>query len=230
MLKEKTRAVVQSLLKINDSVIFTYPTICVRSGKSTFAFFDCSKHGEEPFPEFGTFHTSEMLSLVNLIPDAEVSIEDRQMLIQNSKNKIKYLTSKLLMLEETSRQDPELLIRMRANKKLLDFELSQKEIDSAIKISDLLKGLENFVISGKDNVLSIEVKGDEKSTNSYSIEVQGKCEEDIEFIIDIKSIKNLPSGDYSISLHQNAKGTIVAIFTHKTIDGLAIVLTGKLSK
>jgi hypothetical protein len=227
MLNEKTRAVLSSLTKVNNSIIHTYPIISVRSAKNMFAFFDCSKHGEEQFEEFGTFDTTEMLTLVGLIEKPEINISDRIMTIKNDKNKVVYLTSKLLMLEDTCRTDSTLISRMKANSVLTSFDLSQKDIETAIKASTLLKGLDNFIITANDDKVNIEVRGDEKSSNTFEIVTNATVNESVEFTLSMSYISRLPSGDYSITLNKNPKGTIVAIFTHKGIEGLDLVISGK---
>lgn len=230
MLNEKVRAGLSSLVKINNSIIHTYPVTGIRSGKNIFAFFDVSKQGEEQFEEYSTFDTTEMLSLVGLIDKPEISIDNRLMTIRNGKNKISYMTSKTMILEDTSRVDPTLITRMKANEVLAEFDLTQKEIESTIKTSALLKGLDDFVIkcSGEETV--IEIRGDEKSSNSFEISVPAKVAVDIEFTLSMANVSKIPAGDYSVTLNRNPKGNIVTIFTHKTIEGLDIVISGKAEK
>jgi hypothetical protein len=230
MLNEKSRAVLSSLLKINNSVIHTYPVTGVRSGKNIFAFFDVSKHGEEDFEEYSTFDTTEMLSLVSLLDKPSISLDGRVMTIKNDKNKIVYMTAKTLMLEDTSRVDPTLITRMKANEVLAEFELTQKEIESTIKTSSLLKGLENFVIKVSGDQAVVEVRGDEKSSNSFEIHTPAKVAVETEFTLSMPNVAKIPSGDYSVTLNRNPKGTIVAIFSHKTIEGLDVVISGKAEK
>ena len=83
ILNNKTLKVLQSLSLVNNSVIMSYPIVCVKDGKSVQAFFDVSKLGEEEFQEFGIYGISDFLSAVSLVTDPSIQLDGTVLRISN---------------------------------------------------------------------------------------------------------------------------------------------------
>jgi hypothetical protein len=227
MLNKDTMEVLSQLGQINQSQIITYPVTTIILGKAIQAFLDISKLGEEEFDEIGVFDINQLSSVISVIDDAEISNDNGTLTIKNKNQSIKYGTTTIDIIESECRGNPDLIDRISQNEKVLEFELDAKELDRIKKMSGLLKELSDLVISSENGNINIAVTSKEKSSNNYSVSVEGTSEDDIEMSLVMDAVKKLPNSGYKISIHRSKKGSLVAVFKSTGVEGLSIVLSAK---
>lgn len=228
MLNKDTREILSQLSQINQSQIINYPVTTIILGKSMQAFLDLSKIGEEEFTEFGVFDINQLNSVVSLIDDPSITIDEGTLTIKNNSQSIKYGTTLIELLESECRGNPDLLKRITGNnEKVVEFTLEAKELDRLKKMSGLLKELSDLVITSENGIINLSVTSKEKSSNNYSVNVEGSSTEDIKMILIMDVIKKLPNSGFKIGIYKSSKGSLVAVFSSTGVDGLDIVISAK---
>lgn len=228
MLNKDTREILSQLSQINQSQIITFPVSTIILGKAIQAFLDLSKLGEEEFDEIGVFDINQLNSVISVIDDPVISNENGTLTIKNDAQSIKYGTTTIDIIESECRGNPDLLGRITGNnEKVAEFEVDAKELDRLKKMSGLLKELSDLVISSKDGVINLSVTSKEKSSNNYSVNVEGSATEDINMIVIMDAVKKLPNSGFKVGVYKSSKGSLVAVFTSTGVQGLDIVLSAK---
>ena len=219
-INEKTRKVLQSLSPINNSVIMTYPNVCVKDGKSIQAYFDISKFGESDFEEFGIYGITDFLSAVSLVNDPEITLDNSVLRITNKNTKVSYNTANVALLNEQCRGDFELLTRIKANEKIGSFDLSSEDFKALKVASNTLKDLPNLIIT-------LEIRANEKTSNSFTTTLGAETTEEFKIIVLLSMLKKIPNGDFKVDVYKSKKGSKVLVFTSKNIESLEIILSVK---
>jgi len=228
MLNKNTREILGQLGQINQSQIITYPVTTIMLGKAIQAFLDVSELGETEFAEIGVFDINQLNSVVSVIDDPEISNDNGTLTVKNKSQSIKYGTTTIDIIESECRGNPELLQRITGNNTLvMDFEIDAKELDRLKKMSGLLKDLTDLIISSEDGQISLEVTSKEKSSNNYSVDVQGNIIEEVSMSLIMDVVKKLPNSGFKVSVYKSSKGSLVAVFTSTGVEGLNIVLAAK---
>jgi len=230
MLNTNTRAVLSQLGAINNSMIITYPITTVIMGKNMQAFLDVRKLDEEPFEEIGVFSINEFNSVINVIDNPVIENQNGTLLISNENTSIKYGTTSIDIIESECRGKPGLLEKIQTNPdntKVLSFELSVKELDRLKKMSGLLKDLSDLVITGEGDTVNLKVTSKEKSSNNYTVNIEGEVNEEVSMRLVMDVVNKLPASNYSVSIYKSAKGSLVSVFTSTNVEGLSIVLSAK---
>jgi hypothetical protein len=235
MLNKKTREVLVQLGQINQSQIISYPTTIVKMGKSIQAFLDVSSTadngcGETEFDEIGVYIINELNSVINVIDDPEITNDNGTLTIQNSESSIKYGTTPLDILESESRGNPEVIERVmnpERNTKVLSFDLDIKNLDKIKKMSGLLKNLSDLKIVGSGSTVTLTVTSKEKSSNNFSINIDGEVNEDTSLLLLMDAVNKLPASSYTVHVFKSAKGSLVTVFESTNVDGLKILVSAK---
>jgi len=249
MLNTTTRKVLGSLGQINQRQIISYPVTVIKMGKSIQAFLDVSKQapvdkndeehkgcGEEPFEEIGVYQISELNSTFNLIDDADIVdvINDNGILtIKGNDSVTTYNTVSIDLIESEARGNPEMIKKVKnpeRNTKVMEFDITSKNLDTIKKASSVLKDLSDLIISGNSDESKVEVRvtSKEKSSNSFKIMLDGNVNEEvIKITLVMDYINKLPASDYSVQVYKSSKGSLVAVFESKNIDGLDIIISSK---
>lgn len=228
MLNKNTREVLGQLSQVNQSQIITYPVTTIISGKAIQAFLDLSKLGEEEFDEIGVFDINQLNSVVSVLEEPTITNDNGTLTIKNDSQSIKYGTTTIDIIESECRGNPDLLGRITGNNvKVIDFELDAKELDRLKKMSGLLKELSDLVISSKDGKTNLSVTSKEKSSNSYSVDVDGSSAEDVSMSLNMDIVKKLPNSGFNVAVYKSSKGSLVAVFTSTGVPGLDLVLAAK---
>jgi hypothetical protein len=220
--------VLSQLGQINQSQIITYPVTTIILGKAIQAFLDISKLEDKEFDEIGVFDINQLSAVISVIEDADITNDNGTLTIKNKEQSIKYGTTTINIIQSECRGQPDLLDRIiNNNEKVMDFSIDAKELDRIKKMSGLLKELSDLKISSTDGKVSIAVTSKEKSSNNYTVTVEGKAEEDINMLLVMDAVKKLPNSSYDVSIHKSKKGSLVAVFKSTGVDGLSIVLSAK---
>jgi len=239
MLELNTRKVLQSLTKINEKMIFTYPRMCVKMGLSVQAFLDLDKLGEEQFNEFGIFDFNGFASSVNIDKDPEISLVDignrtqaLHIIDKTTNGKTKHITTQIETLEDMGcRGDlelPDKMLNPDRNTKIVEFEISRDQFDILRKKAKQYHMTEVTINANINGDIKLGVNGVEESTNDYSLTFDGEVIEDINMVLDIKLVDLLPIGAYKIAIIKSKKGNSIPVFISTTIDGLIITMARKM--
>jgi len=235
MLNQKTREILGALSAINQSQIISYPVTVVKMGKSIQAFLDVSSQEdngcqEEEFDEIGVYVINELNSVINVIDNPEISNDNGILTIKNDTSSITYGTTPLDIIESESRGNPDVIknvMNPERNTKVLSFDLENKELDRIKKMSGLLKSLSDLSIEAKDGAIKVTVKSKEKSSNNFSINVQGDIIEELSMLLLMDSVNKLPASDYKVQIFKSSKGSLVSVFESIDVDGLKILVSSK---
>lgn len=242
MLNKNTREILGALGTINQSQIVSYPVTVVKMGKSIQAFLDLSKPasvekgdglkgcGEEEFDEFGVYTISELNSVISVIDNPEITNDNGTLTIANSENSITYGTTSLDIIESESRGKPEIINNIKnpeRNTKVMSFDLDIKNLDKIKKMSGLLKNLSDLNIKAENDKITMTVTAKEKSSNNFVLNMQGTINEDTDVTLLMDSVNKLPNGSYEVELYKSSKGTLIAVFNSKDVDGLDILVSSK---
>ena len=229
MLTKKTQAILSDLAAISTAAIIDYPITGIQdSGKSMVAFIDLSQFGEEEFEKFGIFNLSELLSILGVIDNAEVNLDDEGVItIKNDNSSIKYFTTNLDLLSQTFSANPKIPENIKAAPSAMSFTLESSVLDKLKKTSTLMK-LEHLVVNtNSDDEIQLTITGINKdSSNNYKIKVtEAENTGTHKIILDMENIKKLPAGNYSVKVAQNAKTkSYITMFSSKDIPSLEIVV------
>jgi len=235
MLNQKTREVLGALGAINQSQIISYPVTVVKMGKSIQAFLDVSSEAEngcqeEEFDEFGVYVINELNSVINVIDDPEITLDNRILTIKNDNSSVQYGTTQLEVIESEARGNPQVIdnvMNPERNTKVLSFNLNNKELDRIKKMSGLLKNLSDLKIEAKDGEVTLTVTAKERSSNNFSVTIDGEVGEELTMLLLMDSINKLPSSDYKVHIFKSSKGSLVAVFESEDVDGLRILVSSK---
>lgn len=153
---------------------------------------------EEEFPvQFGIYDLNEFLGVLSLNDNSELKFEKDHVLIKSTsgRSRIKYYYSDVEMLTHPTKD-----IKMPLTE--VSFVLDH---DTLIKIKRAAStlALEEVAITGKNNVLTLSVIDQDNATsNTFSIDIAGKFEEEkFKFIFNINNLKMI-SGDYEVNISQ----------------------------
>ena len=147
---------------------------------------------------------------------------------KNDFQSIKYGTTTIAIIEAECKGNPDLLGRITGNNTLvMDFEIDAKELDRLKKMSSLLKELSDLVISSEDGKINLSVTSKEKSSNNYSVDVEGNIIEEVSMSLIMDIVKKLPNSGFKVSVYKSSKGSLVAVFTSTGVEGLDLVLAAK---
>jgi len=207
MLNQKTREILGALGAINQSQIISYPVTVVKMGKSIQAFLNVSSQAdngcqEEEFDEFGVYIINELNSVINVIDNPEITLDNRILTIKNDNSS-------------------------ERNTKVLSFDLQNKELDRIKKMSGLLKNLTDLKIEAIGDNIKLTVTAKEKSSNNFSVSAKGEVIEELSMLLLMDSVNKLPGSDYKVQIFKSSKGSLVAVFESTDVDGLRILVSSK---
>jgi len=235
MLNQKTREILGALGAINQSQIISYPVTVVKMGKSIQAFLDVSSQAdngcqEEEFDEFGVYVINELNSVINVIDNPEITLDNRILTIKNDNSSVQYGTTQLEVIESEARGNPQIIdnvMNPERNTKVLSFDLQNKELDRIKKMSGLLKNLTDLKIEAIGDDIKLTVTAKEKSSNNFSVSAKGEIIEELSMLLLMDSVNKLPASDYKVQIFKSSKGSLVAVFESTDVDGLRILVSSK---
>jgi hypothetical protein len=233
VLSENTRKVLSQLTDINKIAVIDYPLMNVKSESGTVvAFFSTKDLGEQEFEPFGVFNTQELLQVIGLSEDPEIVLENNIISITGSDSSIRYTTTDLGILGDYTKYKPVVLEKTKAVDTVTEFKLSADNFSRLKKASDVFKNLEDFIIksddSGKVNIEIGESNKKIKNSNSYTLSVDAEVQKEIDISIDVKNIKIIPTGNYTVQIKYNEdKDAYRVLMVSEDIDSLEFIIAIK---
>lgn len=233
MLSKNTQLVINQLKDITPSVIFSYPITGIRDpNKTIIAFIELDKLGDEEFEEFGVLQVRQFMDLLSIAgEDSDISITNGIVHIESKDLKCKYLTNDLDTLEANFRAKPTMLANVEKTPSASEFKLTAQELDKIKKVSTLLS-LENFIVSSRNNKVSINVGNTSINNKSEGNEFQvtiNECviNEECDVLLSINNVRKLPQSDYNVKIAKSANGNVIIRFVSDKIPGLTIFIATK---
>lgn len=230
MLNQKTQAILSELSAISPAAVLKYPITGIQdASKSMIAFVDFSEFDEAEFEDFGIFNMQELLSVINIVEDAEVEMDDSIITIKNDNMEVKYVTTNIDLLESTYSANPKVRENIKKATEVVTFDITTGTLDKLKKTSSLMK-LEHLKIQSDGDEVLMNIgsftsgKGD--SNNSFKMKVaDADVNEDCEVILKMDYLRNLPTSAYTVQVRKNPKtGSYITMFSSKDIPSLDIVI------
>lgn len=228
MLNTATRKILGDLTAISSTCIVSYPKTGVQDlDRSIVAFIDLEKLGETEFEPFGLMNVSEFLSLVSLIDNADINIENRVATVKNSDVESKYYTTAISIIEEAYGTNAAILENIDKAFEAATFDITAAELDKLKKTSGFLKVPDLNISAGEGEVVLNITDTTVKDSNSYKVKVNASVSDaEMNIVLDMNNIKKIPSGAYNIKIAKNQKsGSYITKWTSLDLDCLQIVVS-----
>ena len=116
---------------------------------------------------------------------------------------------------------------MKSNEKVMDFVLDIKDLEKIKKMSGLLKDLSDLVITTDNGEIQLKVTSKEKSSNNFSLNMDGTITEEITMNLVMDIVNKLPASAFNVSIFKSKKGSLVSVFDSINVEGLSIVIAAK---
>ena len=220
MLNSKTRKIFKDLGSIGNSAIIRYPlTPIIQLDRALISFIDLEALGEEQFEEFGIYHLSEFLSLVDLYEGGEIKRNGNVIELKNESSSQKYKTSDLDVLEIFDMPSA-VLEKIQETTPEVTFTLTSDRLDKVKKVSSLLS-LKSFIIEAQGdelNLVACELSENGAYMNEAVHNISGaEVTNDTKVVFDMANILKIPSIDFEVSIIKNQKtGNYISLW--KAID------------
>ncbi len=224
MFKQDTREILKSLIPITNKFVIQSPRIVFTDEfKQIVCSFDVSQI-EEFKEKIAINDMANFLSAVDLLEDPEITIKDRIINIKNSKSSIKYLTSDLKSIDETSYKVVE---STKGVNTIFSFTMSTDLIESLSKAMQVFKTSDTVFIKKEGESVSISLGQNESfnaATNEFSINIEDyDSSTDFEVKIPAQSLLRIPTLEYNFEVKYNEERDSYRIYLSNQV--LEIVLS-----
>jgi hypothetical protein len=152
---------------------------------------------EETFDkDVSIYDLSELLSVLNIAPDGEITLHENRLDVKWGKSKVKYAFADQILMRDAIAAS-----KKNVNYPVVDveFELTGETLSSLHKASSILKAPYVGIYSNEGKV---NLKVFDKAlvnSNVFVVETEVDTTEDFEVVLDITNLKLL-GGDYTVSL------------------------------
>ncbi len=224
MFKQDTREILKSLIPITNKFVIQSPRIVFTDEfKQIVCSFDVSQI-EEFKEKIAINDMANFLSAADLLEDPEITIKDRIINIKNSKSSIKYLTSDLKSIDETSYKVVE---STKGVNTIFSFTMSTDLIESLSKAMQVFKTSDTVFIKKEGESVSISLGQNESfnaATNEFSINIEDyDSSTDFEVKIPAQSLLRIPTLEYNFEVKYNEERDSYRIYLSNQV--LEIVLS-----
>ena len=197
-ISKPTVSVLKNFSGINGSIMLKPGNeVCtVSPQRNIFAKFQAT----ENFPvQVPLYDLNDMINALSLFDDPDCDFKSKHLIINNDKQKMKYVYSDEATVSEAPTINPELLKNPKAK-----FDLDNETLSQLIRASSVIGG---DVLSLNKKAEKFEIVSHDKSnkdSNKYEIELEKDLEFDGDFSIHllVENIKMLPL-DYAVSMYEN---------------------------
>lgn len=216
MLNKNTREILNSLTKINNSIIVSYPVTSVIFGKSIQSYLDLSKMDEQEFKEFGIYAYDKFNNILKIFKEPEINIKDNTLEIIEDKFSLNFATARVSLLENDCRGNYELINKIKKNKEVFNFKLTLEHFSKIKKVVSTLDSLEDFKMetNSENNSIKIKMFSLQSSIDSFEFDVNENLNiyENSSIILLIENLMKIPVGEYNIRIFKSEKGNYITLF------------------
>jgi hypothetical protein len=203
-LSKNTLDVLRNFSSINQNILIKAgKTLSTRTvAKNIFVTADV----DDEFPqEFGIYNAPELLGVISLFTDPELTFNENSLTISQGKNKVQYVFASPEVLDY-----PDKAIKMP--KADASFELAEEDLKSLLKAGSVLSATD-LLIQGDGSTITCTVLDPKNpSSNTFAVEV-GTTDQVFSSYIKLENLK-MPPSIYMVSLSSKK----IAQFSSKTIS------------
>jgi hypothetical protein len=208
MLNKNSLQVLNSITKITNSAIISYPvTTITNSKRDVLCNIDFSKIDEEGWQEFGIMDLSSFLNAISILDDPTIEQDGIFIKAHDTNSNIEFVTSYPSTLEDFT-ANPDIIESTSKAPSILEVPIDADLFTKIKKGASVFKNLlDLFVISEGDKVY---LKTGNKETytsasNSYThyLEPNLNTGKDFQLVFPIENFLNLPQMDFTMKVKYN---------------------------
>jgi len=113
------------------------------------------------------------------------------------------------------------------NQKIISFVISKEDLENIKKMSNLLRDSKDLLIESMNDKVTITLKSEERSSNTYTIEIDGSTDENTRLVLPVENFNKLIPSGYNVSIYKSKKGSLVSVFSSTSVEGLSISIAPK---
>lgn len=206
MLNKDTRAILKSLIPINNSMIIE-PVMHGADEYKSLLFRAKLNEIEDDIQEFGIFDTSSFLSSLDLLDEAVISFADNRITASDTNSTLTFITSDISALEDITIK-PSVIDTTLIVDSIVEFGFGSDLLARIKKASGVFKSFDTLFIinNGKNIQLKMGTKDSfSKSNNSFAINVDTDVNtgKEFELALPLESISKIPSMNYTLHVKYN---------------------------
>ena len=207
MLTKDTRAILKSMLSINNSAIIE-PTTYGRDEFSSIIFrLNLEDLETDPLPEFGIFDMGSFLSALDLLDEPTIELSGNIITATDANSTLKFVTSDISSLEDIAVK-PTLIDSTLKVASILEFNFGAAALAKLKKAAGTFKVFDTlFIINDKSGIqLKMGTKDSfSKSNNSFSMKIESDVNtgKEFEIALPLESILKIPALDYTFHVKWN---------------------------
>jgi len=220
MLNKDSRAMLKSLVQINNSAIIE-DTIYSKDEFSNISYkFELSKLESEKVTPFGIFDMGSFLSALDLLEDPVIVLDNNIISATDTDSTLKFVTSDISSLEDIS-VDPQIIDSTLAIDSILEFNFGSNTLAKLKKGAATFKTFDTvYITNGEKTQLKLGTKDSfAKSNNSFAITVDNTLDtdKDFEIILPLDSLLKLPNMDYTLMVKYNPDRDAYRVVVQNTL-------------
>lgn len=200
----ETIAILKNFASINQNILIKAGSVLTTRtvAKNIFA----TATVDTVFPQdFGIYNLQQLLGVLSLFSDPDITPSDKMLTISQGKNKVQYMFAAPEVLDY-----PEKAINMPATD--AEFELTEENLKSLLKAGAVLSSTD-LKISGDGSVITCTVLDPKNvSANTFSVEV-GTTDRSFDVYIKLENLKML-TGKYNVALSEKK----IAHFANASVE------------
>ncbi len=207
MLNKDTRALMKSMLAINNSMIVESVTYGKDEFSSILYKMNLKELEQEPITPFGIFDTASFLSALDLLEEPTVELAGNIVTASDVNSTLKFVTSDISSLEDIQVKPSVIDSTVKVNS-ILEFNFGSSAISKLKRASATFKTFDSlFIVKDKNGVhLKMGTKDSfSKSNNSFSMKIDPDVDtgKDFEVVLPLESILKIPNMDFTLKVKYN---------------------------
>lgn len=237
LINEKVRKIIDSFSNISKSMAFSYPLTGFKNKSGDIlVFLDMNMLDVSDFEEFGIINFSEYSNIIKILgEDSKITLKDGIITIQGQeKTSVRYLTTDLRVLQDwiiktKNHADIATALNNFNNYPIVvEFDITDKNMSKLSQISSVLK-FTDFIIKADNDVISIQVKNRQKTTNDFSLELTGKTNKSIEMLLNVENFNKIPNNSYKATIFSlpPTEDKFIIRLTSDNLPGVSVFMTPK---
>ena len=205
MLGSKFRSYLKDCISIGTSAIIRHPYTKVNQPDGALlCFIETKEAGEEAFDDFGIFHLTEFLNILEYAGESEISLNNGIITIKANNFTQKYETTNLSVMSSFDVND-KVLENIRSAEPVLEIDLSKDTFDQMKKVASILN-LERLLVNAGKSVLYVANLDDSNQMrNETAFNTEMQTAEKSTFVFDMRNVSKIPSDDYIFRIVRNPK-------------------------
>jgi hypothetical protein len=221
MLNKDSRALLKSMLPINNSMIIEDTTYGRDEFSSILFKLNLKEVEQESITPFGIFDMGSFLSALDLLDDPNINLESNIITAKDSNSTLKFVTSDISSLEDIQVK-PSIIDSTLAVDSILEFNFGAAALAKIKKASSTFKVFDTlFIVKDKNGTnLKMGTKDSfSKSNNSFSMNIDPDVDSDKEFEIalPLESVLKIPAMDFTFMVKYNEKRDAYRVVLNNTL-------------